>query len=122
MAASDLEDGSPARLDALARIVVDKAKKRLLWLIVGMYLIAFLDRVNVGFAALTMNKDLGFSPVQTLAGTHHDHLGSSIDGDGVDPGADQFLRVAILAGSCRSRPCARSCLLHDYLVSKRAPS
>ncbi len=27
-----------------------------------LYLLAFLDRVNVGFAALTMNADLGFSP------------------------------------------------------------
>ena len=27
-----------------------------------MYFIAFIDRVNIGFAALTMNKDLGFSP------------------------------------------------------------
>ena len=27
-----------------------------------LYLVNFLDRLNVGFAALTMNKDLGFSP------------------------------------------------------------
>jgi ACS family tartrate transporter-like MFS transporter len=27
-----------------------------------LYLVSFIDRVNVGFAALTMNKDLGFSP------------------------------------------------------------
>jgi MFS transporter, ACS family, tartrate transporter len=27
-----------------------------------LYLVNFIDRVNVGFAALTMNKDLGFSP------------------------------------------------------------
>jgi ACS family tartrate transporter-like MFS transporter len=27
-----------------------------------LYVVNFLDRVNVGFAALTMNKDLGFSP------------------------------------------------------------
>ncbi len=25
------------------------------------YFVAYLDRVNVGFASLTMNKDLGFS-------------------------------------------------------------
>ena len=35
---------------------------RLVPLIMAMYLAAFLNRVNVGFAALTMNKDLGFSP------------------------------------------------------------
>src|SRR5689334_23409085 len=27
-----------------------------------LYFLAFIDRVNIGFAALTMNKDLGFSP------------------------------------------------------------
>lgn len=27
-----------------------------------LYVVSFLDRVNVGFAALTMNADLGFSP------------------------------------------------------------
>ena len=27
-----------------------------------MYVASFLDRVNIGFAALTMNQDLGFSP------------------------------------------------------------
>ena len=26
-----------------------------------LYLICYLDRVNIGFAALTMNKDLGLS-------------------------------------------------------------
>src|ERR1700761_8153227 len=35
---------------------------RLVPLILAMYVAAFLNRVNVGFAALTMNKDLGFSP------------------------------------------------------------
>jgi ACS family tartrate transporter-like MFS transporter len=29
---------------------------------VVLYMLAWLDRVNVGFAALTMNRDLGFSP------------------------------------------------------------
>jgi hypothetical protein len=29
---------------------------------VVLYVVNFLDRVNVGFAALTMNRDLGFSP------------------------------------------------------------
>ncbi|SRR6266550_1024999 len=27
-----------------------------------LYLVNYVDRVNAGFAALTMNKDLGFSP------------------------------------------------------------
>jgi MFS transporter, ACS family, tartrate transporter len=35
---------------------------RLIPIMMLMYLVAFLDRVNVSFAALTMNADLGFSP------------------------------------------------------------
>ena len=27
-----------------------------------LFVVSFIDRTNVGFAALTMNKDLGFSP------------------------------------------------------------
>jgi MFS transporter, ACS family, tartrate transporter len=38
-----------------------KATLRLLPLLALCYFVAFLDRVNVGFAALTMNKDLGLS-------------------------------------------------------------
>ncbi len=39
-----------------------RAALRLVPLILAMYIAAFLNRVNVGFAALTMNHDLGFSP------------------------------------------------------------
>jgi ACS family tartrate transporter-like MFS transporter len=39
-----------------------KAARRLIPLMMALYTISFLDRVNVGFAALTMNKDLGFTP------------------------------------------------------------
>src|ERR1039457_5359538 len=35
---------------------------RIIPFVVLLYFIAFIDRVNIGFAALTMNKDLGFSP------------------------------------------------------------
>src|ERR1700759_175720 len=35
---------------------------RLVPLVVGLYLISLIDRVNLGFAALTMNKDLGLTP------------------------------------------------------------
>ena len=30
---------------------------------IALYTVSFLDRVNISFAALTMNKDLGFTPV-----------------------------------------------------------
>ena len=39
-----------------------KVTKRLVPFVLLCYFIAYLDRVNVSFAALTMNKDLGFSP------------------------------------------------------------
>jgi ACS family tartrate transporter-like MFS transporter len=35
---------------------------RIVPFIMLLYFIAYLDRVNIGFASLTMNKDLGFSP------------------------------------------------------------
>jgi ACS family tartrate transporter-like MFS transporter len=42
-----------------------RAMRRVTWRIVPfvmlLYFIAFIDRVNVGFAALTMNKDIGLS-------------------------------------------------------------
>ena len=48
----------PNEADAILR----RAAWRLVPLILAMYIAAFLNRVNVGFAALTMNQDLGFSP------------------------------------------------------------
>jgi ACS family tartrate transporter-like MFS transporter len=39
-----------------------KCALRLIPLMGGLYLANYIDRVNAGFAALTMNKDLGFSP------------------------------------------------------------
>ncbi len=42
--------------------VFAKCAWRLMPLITLIYLVNILDRVNVGFAALTMNRDLGFSP------------------------------------------------------------
>ncbi|HEU4550123.1 MAG TPA: MFS transporter, partial [Rhizomicrobium sp.] len=45
------------RADAILR----RAAWRLVPLILVMYVAAFLNRVNVGFAALTMNQDLGLT-------------------------------------------------------------
>lgn len=42
--------------------VFAKCAKRLIPFIMLLYVTNYLDRVNVGFAALTMNKDLGFTP------------------------------------------------------------
>jgi MFS family permease len=39
-----------------------KIARKLIPFLMLCYFVAYLDRVNVGFAALTMNKDLGFTP------------------------------------------------------------
>src|SRR5271163_5293879 len=39
-----------------------KITYRIIPFVMLLYFIAFVDRVNLGFAALTMNKQLGFSP------------------------------------------------------------
>jgi len=43
---------------------VRKIQLRILPFIFLLYIVAFLDRVNIGFAALTMNKELGISAEQ----------------------------------------------------------
>lgn len=46
----------------IERRTMRKVSWRLLPLIVAAYCIAYIDRSNMSFAALTMNKDLGLSP------------------------------------------------------------
>ncbi len=47
---------------ARADPILARAARRLIPIMALMYVASFLDRVNVGFAALTMNRDLNFSP------------------------------------------------------------
>jgi ACS family tartrate transporter-like MFS transporter len=49
-------------LQTVERRTIRKISWRLLPLIVIIYFVAYIDRTNVSFAALTMNKDLGLSP------------------------------------------------------------
>lgn len=42
--------------------VIAKVAWRLVPLLMAGFFVAYLDRVNVGFAALTMNREMGFSP------------------------------------------------------------
>src|SRR6516225_5973964 len=42
--------------------VLAKCAWRLVPFMTLLYVVNYIDRVNVGFAALTMNKELGFSP------------------------------------------------------------
>jgi ACS family tartrate transporter-like MFS transporter len=46
---------------ALRRSTLAKVGRRLLPFLLLLYVIAWIDRVNIGFAALQMNADLGFS-------------------------------------------------------------
>lgn len=48
----------------LEKAVIRKAAWRILPIIMVCYFAAFLDRVNIGFAALTMNQDLGLTAAQ----------------------------------------------------------
>jgi MFS family permease len=48
-------------ITALERQTIARVARRLLPLLMACYFVAYLDRVNVGFASLTMNKALGFS-------------------------------------------------------------
>jgi ACS family tartrate transporter-like MFS transporter len=48
--------------DAMERIVVRKLTRRIVPILFLGIFIGYLDRVNVAFAALTMNDSLGFSP------------------------------------------------------------
>jgi ACS family tartrate transporter-like MFS transporter len=48
--------------DDLRRTVVARVSCRLIPFLLLLYILNFLDRVNVGFAALEMNRDLGFGP------------------------------------------------------------
>jgi MFS family permease len=47
--------------DRAARDASRKAAQRLIPFLILCFLVAYIDRVNVGFAALTMNKDLGLT-------------------------------------------------------------
>jgi len=48
-------------MDGAARRASRKAGWRLIPFLILCFLIAILDRVNIGFAALTMNKELGLT-------------------------------------------------------------
>jgi MFS transporter, ACS family, tartrate transporter len=55
-------EGRKVTAEAAKRSAIAKASRRLLPFLVLCYAVNFLDRVNVGYAALAMNADLGFTP------------------------------------------------------------
>jgi ACS family tartrate transporter-like MFS transporter len=61
-----MDDAAPTaelthEITDLERQTMARVARRLLPLLIACYFVAYLDRVNVGFASLTMNKALGFS-------------------------------------------------------------
>jgi len=58
-------------MDAEAR-VVGKVSRRLLWFLILLYIFAYLDRINIGFAALQMNQSLRLT--QTMFGVANTFL------------------------------------------------
>jgi len=48
-------------MDTLEQCTMARVSVRLVPFLILCYFVAYLDRVNVSFAALTMNKDLGLS-------------------------------------------------------------
>jgi ACS family tartrate transporter-like MFS transporter len=53
---------SADRASALERATLRDVSRRLIPFLFVLYIVSFLDRVNVGFAALEMNRDLRLSP------------------------------------------------------------
>lgn len=50
--------------DTLAAATVRKIRLRLIPFLFAIYVVAFVDRINIGFAALTMNKELAIASQQ----------------------------------------------------------
>src|SRR5438105_5370294 len=57
MASEDVASG----VRRIAPTVLSKVRRRLIPFLFLLYIFAYLDRINVGFAALQMNRALGFS-------------------------------------------------------------
>ena len=47
--------------NSLEEHTMRKAARRLVPFLMALYFVAFLDRINIGFAALTMNRDVGLT-------------------------------------------------------------
>jgi sugar phosphate permease len=56
--------GSTITSTSTATKTIQKMRIRLLPFLFLLYVVAYIDRINIGFAALTMNKDLGITSRQ----------------------------------------------------------
>jgi MFS transporter, ACS family, tartrate transporter len=115
----------------LERQTLRKISWRIVPFIMLLYFISFIDRVNIGFASLTMNKDLGFSSAvfgfgagifflgyflfEVPSNIILDRVGARLwiahvmvtwgphfGGLRIHPGRDELLRTSLFVGGCRS--------------------
>ena len=49
---------------SIAARTIRKVRIRILPFVFLLFVVAFLDRINIGFAALTMNRELGITSQQ----------------------------------------------------------
>ena len=61
MASGDAAAPAAAADDEIGRRALARTRRRLIPFLFVLYIVSYLDRINVGFAALQMNADLGFS-------------------------------------------------------------
>ena len=116
---------------ALEAVVMQRVSWRLMPFLLAAYLICYIDRVNVGFAALQMNKAVGIDPKTFGLGAgiffvgyfilevpsnlalravrrphldrpHHDHLGAGIGGLRADRRPDLLPGAALLLGAAEA--------------------
>jgi ACS family tartrate transporter-like MFS transporter len=56
--------GQPLTTDDVAERTLRRVRRRLIPFLALLYFVAYLDRVNVGFAALQMNAAIGLSSLE----------------------------------------------------------
>lgn len=56
-----IADNKVTKIDEIEKRTIRKAAIRLVPFLILAYLLCYIDRINLGFAALTMNKELGFT-------------------------------------------------------------
>lgn len=56
-----MSDLIPGALSPAENCAVRKAYRRLMWFLMLLFCCAYLDRINMSYAALTMNRDLGLT-------------------------------------------------------------
>ncbi len=58
---ADHPSGQHNKLTAQQQNVINKLFRRLILFLFVLFVFSFLDRINIGFAGLTMGKDLGLT-------------------------------------------------------------